>query len=261
MEKKSLRMIILLSPAKTLDEKPSDFDTYSQPRLLEHSDQLIEKLRKKSLKNLKSLMNISDNLAQLNADRYVTYNRPFTFEKTKQAILAFKGDVYLGIEADSLEEEDLNYAQDHLRILSGLYGLLRPLDLMHPYRLEMGTSLKVGRAKNLYDFWGNKITDLINEDLQSIDSSIVVNLASQEYFKAVNTNQLNAQLVNIHFKEKRNGTYKVISFNAKKARGKMARQIIVEKLKTVDDLKTLKVYDYRFNEDMSTKDELYFTID
>ena len=254
-------MIVLLSPAKTLDEGPSDVKKHSQIRFAEESDKLIKVLRKQSLKNLKSLMNISDNLAKLNADRYITYDRPFTFDNAKQAILAFKGDVYQGLEADTLEDEDLDYAQDHIRILSGLYGVLRPLDMMHPYRLEMGTSLKVGRAKNLYEFWGSQITTLINSDLESAKSDSILNLASQEYFKAIKPEELNGKLINVHFKEKRNGKYKVISFNAKKARGKMARQIIIEKIKTIEDLKSLKVYDYRYNADMSSDGELYFTID
>ena len=252
-------MIVLLSPAKTLDYSPTDINHFTQPRLLDKSEKLVKVLQKKSVRSLRKLMDVSDNIATENVDRFASFQLPFEPGQTKQALLAFKGDVYLGLEADTLEEDDLSFAQNHIRILSGLYGLLKPMDLMHPYRLEMGTSLKVGRKKNLYQFWDNDITDLINQDAKEGGSSHIINLASQEYFQSVKKDQLEKPLINIHFKENRNGTYKVISFNAKKARGAMARQIILEKIKHPNDLKELVVDGYTYHESMSDEDNLYFT--
>jgi len=251
-------MIVLLSPAKTLDYSPSEVDTYTEPRLLDRSSQLVEVLQKKTVKSLKSLMKVSDQIATLNAERFATFSIPFLTNSTKQAILAFKGDVYLGLEADKMEEEDLDFAQKHIRILSGLYGLLRPMDLMHPYRLEMGTPLKVKRKKNLYEFWGDEITDLINQDLKQSGSSYIVNLASQEYFHAVNQQALKGQLLTVHFKENRNGVLKVISFNAKKARGAMARQIVLGRITQPEELKELEIEGYVFSPSHSTDDNYLF---
>lgn len=252
-------MIVLLSPAKTLDYSPTDISHFTQPRLLDKSEKLVKVLQKKSIRSIRKLMDVSENIATENVDRFAAFHLPFEPGQTKQAVLAFKGDVYLGLEADTLEEDDLSFAQEHIRILSGLYGLLKPLDLMHPYRLEMGTSLKVGRKKNLYQFWDNDITDLINQDAQEAEASHIINLASQEYFQSVKKDKLEKPLINIHFKENRNGTYKVISFNAKKARGAMARQIIMEKIKDPNELKELVVDDYTYHESMSDDDNLYFT--
>ncbi|MEM1216473.1 MAG: peroxide stress protein YaaA [Bacteroidota bacterium] len=252
-------MIVLLSPAKTLDETPVHGMRATQPRLLPQSAQLIRKLRRQSVADLQSLMGISENLAVLNRQRYVDYQEEFTVENAKPAALMFKGDVYTGLEADSFDEHERAFAQRHLRILSGLYGLLRPLDLIQPYRLEMGTRLPVGRKKNLYAFWGQQITDLINDDLAQSGGDTIVNLASQEYFQSVQTDALNGQLLHIHFKENRNGKLKVISFNAKKARGKMAQLIVKESITELANLQGLVVDDYVFHTELSDDDNWVYT--
>lgn len=244
-------MIVLLSPAKTLDYDPIDYNKHSTPRMLAESEALINVLKKKSARSLKKLMSVSNQIAELNVERFQNYHTPFTLENAKQAIFAFKGDVYQGLQAESFDEADLNFAQDHLRILSGLYGLLKPLDLMQAYRLEMGTKLKRGRKKNLYEFWDHKITELINQDLENTEGQTILNLASQEYFHSVKPAQLKGKLIHVHFKENRNGVYKVISFNAKKARGNMAHQIIKNRLVEVEPLKKYVVDDYAFNESLS----------
>ncbi|MEM8906317.1 MAG: peroxide stress protein YaaA [Bacteroidota bacterium] len=254
-------MIALLSPAKTLDFDKSKVKTFSTPRLLDQSEQLVQVLRKKKASDLKSLMGVSDKIATLNVERYQNYQAPFTLDNAKQAVLAFKGDVYIGLDAATLNKRDLNFAQKHLRILSGLYGLLTPLDLMQAYRLEMGTKLKNGRFKNLYEFWDTRITELINTDLTAVKGKTVVNLASKEYFQAVKPKLLNGQLIHVHFKELRNGQYKVISFTAKKARGTMARQIIQNRIVKVAHLKDLAVNDHVFNEGLSDEHNYYFTKD
>ena len=252
-------MIILVSPAKTLDLNPSELKLHSMPRMLADSEKLVKVLKKKSKNSLKKLMGVSDNIATLNVERFQNYQTPFTPDNSKQAILAFKGDVYLGLDASTFEEKDFEFAQNHLRILSGLYGILKPLDLMQAYRLEMGTSLKTGRKKNLYEFWDTKITDLINEDLADTRQDIILNLASQEYFHAVKPAKLNGRLVTVHFKENRNGVFKVISFSAKKARGTMARQIIQNQILDVEAIKKLNIDDYIYNPEMSEGDNLVFT--
>jgi len=254
-------MIILLSPAKTLDFEPTKLTDHSMPRLLEQSDQLVGVLRKKKVKDIKDLMKVSDKIATLNVERYQNFQQPFTLDNAKQAILAFKGDVYLGLDASTFNKRDLKFAQKHLRILSGLYGILSPLDLMQAYRLGMGTKLKKGRLKNLYEFWDSKITDIINADLSTAKSKTVLNLASKEYFHSVKTKMLDGQLVHVHFKELRNGQYKVISFTAKKARGAMARQIIQDRITKVNHIKDLEVMGHLFNEGMSDESNYYFTKD
>lgn len=251
-------MIILLSPAKTLDETPVHGIQATEPRLLPQSAQLIKKLRRQSIADLQGLMKISEKLAKLNKQRYVAYSETFTQENAKPAALMFKGDVYLGLEAASFDEKEMTFAQEHLRILSGLYGLLRPLDLIQPYRLEMGTSLKLGRKKNLYDFWGDQITQLVREDLEKSGTDTVVNLASQEYFQSIKTNKLNGRLINIHFKEDRDGKLKVISFNAKKARGKMAQLIVKEGVNEPESIKELVADDYVYQAENSTDSDWLF---
>jgi len=252
-------MILLISPAKTLDFSDTDLKKYSTPRLLDDSEKLVSVLKKKSARSLKKLMSVSDNIAELNVERFQSYETPFTLDNAKQAVLAFKGDVYLGLQADTFDAKDLDFAQTHLRILSGLYGLLTPLDLMQPYRLEMGTRLRNGRKKNLYEFWDKKITQLINNDLEESGNDILLNLASQEYFHSVKPALLNGKLFHVHFKELRNGVYKVISFSAKKARGSMARQIIQNRINEIDALKPLNVDDYLYNESLSDEVNLVFT--
>lgn len=251
-------MIVLLSPAKTLDETPVKGMSTTQARLLPQSAQLIRKLRKQSVANLQELMGISEKLAVLNKDRYKTYSEEFTEENAKPAALMFKGDVYTGLQAETFTEKEMDFAQKQIRILSGLYGLLRPLDLIQPYRLEMGTSLQQGRNKNLYGFWGERITDLIKEDLTASGGDTVVNLASQEYFHSVKTDKLAARILNIHFKEDRDGKLKVISFNAKKARGKMAQLIVKEQLEKPEGMKELVVDDYVYQADLSTENDWVF---
>ncbi|GJM31794.1 MAG: UPF0246 protein [Saprospiraceae bacterium] len=252
-------MIVLLSPAKTLDETVPDYKGFTSPRFLPESGKLVNVLKKKSARSLKKLMGVSDAIATLNVDRFQNFQTPFTLDNAKQALFAFKGDVYLGLQAETFTEAEIIFAQKHLRILSGLYGLLRPLDLIQPYRLEMGTSLKQGRRKNLYEFWNTKITDLINDDLMESGDKLIVNLASKEYFHSVKPSGLNGDLVHVHFKELRKGEYKVISFNAKKARGAMAHQLITRRITDVDTMKTLEVDGYRFNQTLSEDKELFFT--
>jgi len=254
-------MITLLSPAKTLDLDPVETEVHSLPRLMEDTETLVAVLKKKSARQLKNLMKVSDNIAALNVERFQSFATPFTPDNAKPAALAFKGDVYLGLEAETFSSEDMEFAQSHVRILSGLYGVLKPLDLMQAYRLEMGTPLKKGRKKNLYEFWDRRITDLINEDLNESGGDTIINLASKEYFHAIKPALLQGRLINIHFRENRNGQYKVISFNAKKARGRMAHLIVKEKVTLAEDLKELVANDYCYNESMSTETDWIFTID
>lgn len=254
-------MIILISPAKTLNFDPTDLKMHTTPRMLADSEKLVKVMKKKSAKKIKELMSVSDNIAELNVERYQNYHTPFTLENAKQSILAFKGDVYTGLQAENFSEKEMAFAQKHLRILSGLYGLLKPLDLMQPYRLEMGTRLKNGRKKNLYEFWDKKITNLINEDLAELGSNIILNLASKEYFHSVKPDLLDGELYSANFKENRNGVYKVISFTAKKARGAMSRQIIQNNITDIEELKGLEVEGYVYNEEMSSEYDLMFTKD
>ncbi len=251
-------MIALLSPAKTLDETPVQGLATTQVRMQDKSMLLIKKLRRMSVGSVQELMKISEKLAILNAARFKSYSESFTNDNAKAAILMFKGDVYTGLEAGSFSKQEMAFAQDHIRILSGLYGVLRPLDLIQPYRLEMGSKLKQGRNKNLYHFWGDTITELINDDLASTEGNTVINLASKEYFSAVNQDKLQGELINIHFKENRKGQLKVISFNAKKARGKMAQLIVKENITDAPLLKTLVADDYVFNPALSGNNDWLF---
>lgn len=251
-------MLMLLSPAKTLDYSETAVQDYTEPRHLQESTQLVSVLKKKNQAELKSLMKISDKLADLNATRYQQFSTPFTPENAKQALLAFKGDVYTGLQAETFDAEDRAFAQKYLRILSGLYGVLRPLDLMQPYRLEMGTRLQTDKGKNLYEFWDEEITETLNQDLTEQQIDVVLNLASKEYFSSVQPEKLKAQLLHVDFKEDRDGKLKVIAFNAKKARGEMARQIIKQKLEKPEELKALQVNGYIFRDDLSTADHFVF---
>ncbi|GAB6261485.1 peroxide stress protein YaaA [Photobacterium sp. CCB-ST2H9] len=252
-------MLIVVSPAKTLDyESPLATETYTQPELLDHSAELIEVCRTLTPMDIASLMKVSDKIAGLNAARFAEWQPDFAPANARQAILAFKGDVYTGLEAESMREEDFTFAQQHLRMLSGLYGLLRPLDLMQPYRLEMGTRLANGRGANLYQFWDNIITDKLNTALAEQGDDILINLASNEYFKAVKPKSLKGKVVTPVFKDCKNGQYKVISFFAKKARGMMARYIIDNRLTSVEQLKQFDVAGYYFSPEESTDKELVF---
>ena len=247
-------MLAILSPAKTLDyETPLKTKLNSQPIYGRESNQLIKTLRTFEPFEVASLMKISDKLADLNHKRYVEWRNKPAESKTRPAALAFKGDVYQGLEAESFSDNDLKFAQRHLRILSGLYGLLRPLDVIQPYRLEMGTKLKTSKGQNLYDYWGTKLTNGLNEALKESKEGTLVNLASNEYFGAVQPKLLEGSLLNIGFKEKRNGQLKFVSFSAKKARGLMAKFIIKERLKNPDDLKNFDLEDYKFNKKLSSE--------
>jgi len=252
-------LMIILSPAKTLDFSAKRLDKLTQPRLLRDTRALVKVLRKKSAGDLMELMHISEKLGQENHQRYQQFTTPFTDENAQQALIAFKGDVYLGLEADSFDEKDQLFAQDHLRILSGLYGILRPFDLMQAYRLEMGTRLQTPKGKNLYEFWGPKITKLLSEDMKATQNKYLINLASKEYASALHPSELKGTWVNIDFKENRDGKFKVIAFNAKKARGAMAKQIIQQGLDHPSQLRALEVNGYIFNSEMSSDTHLVFT--
>lgn len=255
-------MLALISPAKTLDyETALPTDTYTQPRLLEQSQQLIDVCSKLSATEIASLMTLSEKIANLNVERFRDWNAEFDFSNARQALFAFKGDVYTGLDAYHLKDHDIDFAQQHLRMLSGLYGLLRPLDLMMPYRLEMGTKLKNSRGNNLYEFWGSIITDQINQDLAEIDAKLLVNLASDEYYKSVNEKKIQAEIIKPVFLDQKNGKYKVISFYAKKARGLMARYLIENKLSQVEQLKAFDSEGYYFDAESSSDKELVFKRD
>lgn len=255
-------MLALISPAKTLDYTTAlPTDTHTQPRLLEQSQQLIDVCRKLSATEIASLMTVSEKIANLNVERFRDWNAEFDFSNARQALFAFKGDVYTGLDAYHLKDQDIDFAQKHLRMLSGLYGLLRPLDLMMPYRLEMGTKLKNSRGNNLYEFWGSIITDQINQDLAEIDAKVLVNLASDEYYKSVNEKKIQAEIIKPVFLDQKNGKYKVISFYAKKARGLMARYLIENKLSQVEQLKAFDSEGYYFDAESSSDKELVFKRD
>jgi len=256
------RMLAILSPAKTLDfTPPSRQLAHTIPTLLSDSEQLIDLLRTKSAAQLEKLMKISSKLAALNRNRYSDWSVPFNPQNAKQCLLAFRGDVYQGLEADTYKKADFDYAQKHLRILSGLYGILRPLDLIQAYRLEMGTSLKTKRGQNLYEFWAEQITDEINAALTAQRGQHLINLASNEYFKAIKTKSLDAEVFTPVFKDLKNGQYKIISFFAKKARGLMANDIVRNRLKHPDELRGFDSAGYAFNPDLSDDYTLTFTRD
>lgn len=253
-------MLIVISPAKTLDyETVPKTKVFTTPDYLAQSQQLINRLRNFSSLDISDLMKVSAKIANLNFERYETWKKPFTVKNAKQSILAFKGDVYTGLDAESFKADDFKFAQNHLRVLSGLYGLLRPLDLMQPYRLEMGTKLKTDIGKNLYEFWGSDITDGLNKQLKNIKSNYLINLASNEYFKSVKTKEINAEIITPAFKEFKNGDYKMIGIYAKKARGLLSRYIIQNKLNDPEDIKSFNEEGYRFNKTLSKGNNFVFT--
>ncbi len=255
-------MLTVISPAKTLDyDTPPVTERFTLPRHLDHSQELIEQLRAMSPAQISELMHLSDKLAGLNAARFGSWTPAFTPENAKQALLAFKGDVYTGLDAQTLTEDDLSYAQDHLRMLSGLYGLLRPLDLMQPYRLEMGTKLANARGKDLYAFWGTRISEWLNEALAEQGDDVLLNLASNEYFSAVKRSALKARVINVDFKDLKNGQHKIISFYAKKARGMMSRFVIEERISDPTQLKQFKVQGYYYSAEQSKAEHLVFLRD
>ncbi|WP_434695768.1 peroxide stress protein YaaA [Pseudomonas sp. Z1-14] len=255
-------MLMVISPAKTLDyETPPATERFTQPQYLDHSQELIEQLREFSPAQISELMHVSDKIGGLNAARFGSWNPAFTPANAKQALLAFKGDVYTGLDAQSLGEADFDYAQQHLRMLSGLYGLLRPLDLMQPYRLEMGTKLTNARGKDLYAFWGTRISEWLNEALADQGDDVLLNLASNEYFSAVKRSALKARVIDAEFKDLKNGQYKIISFYAKKARGLMSRFVIEQRINDPVQLKHFDVQGYRYNAEQSSPDKLVFLRD
>ncbi len=251
-------MKIVISPAKSLNfETKAPTQEFSQPIFLNEADRLNRILKKKSVRSLSKLMSISDALGQLNYQRNQDWELPFKLDNSKQAVYAFTGEVYRGIDANSIPEQDIDFLQEHLRILSGQYGILKPLDLMQPYRLEMGTKLKVGVKPNLYKFWGDKITKSLNSELE--EDELFVNLASNEYFKVLQAKDLKTPVITPVFKDFKNGEYKVIMTFAKLARGLMVRYMIDHKVSTVDGIKGFNYNGYGFDENLSTDTELVFT--
>jgi len=241
-------MLAIISPSKTQDFSPCDINSFTQTRQLDHTQELVNILKNKTERQISKLMSLSEKLSKLNFDRFQAFKTPFSLDNAKQALLAFKGDVYNGINAPSLSIQDLDFAQKNVRMLSGLYGVLRPLDLIQPYRLEMGTKLSNDQGNNLYDYWGSDISKVLNED----EKKLIVNLASNEYFKAIDKKILKAQILDIVFKEKKGETYKVIGIYAKRARGLMVNYIIRNRLENPESLKDFSDEGYRFDKDLSS---------
>ncbi len=251
-------MLVVISPAKKLDEN-CDLDVISKftvPPYLESSKKIIKALRGYSADNLSKLMNTSEKISELNYKRNIKWSLPFNKSNSLQALLMFKGDVYKGISVKDFNKDDFLFAQKSLRILSGLYGILKPLDLIQPYRLEMGTQLQIGKHRNLYDFWGDEITNILNNDK---NNDYLINLASVEYFKSINVDNLKSKLINVSFKEKRDGKYKIIAIYSKRARGLMSRYIIKNKIIDPKSLKKFNLEDYKFNKTLSSDSDLVFT--
>ena len=247
-------MLAIISPSKTQDFSQCDIDIFSQTRQIESSNELIGILKNKSKSQIAKLMSISEKLSELNFDRFQNFQLPFTLKNAKQAILAFKGDVYNGINAPELSQEDLEFAQGKVRMLSGLYGVIRPLDLIQPYRLEMGTKLSNAKGGDLYDYWGSDISSVLNED----EPDLIVNLASNEYSKAIDKKTLNADILDIVFKEKKGDNYKVIGIYAKRARGLMVNYIIRNRLDKPEELKDFTDEGYRFDKGLSNDSSWVF---
>ena len=241
-------MLAVISPSKTQDFSQCNIDFFTQTRQIDSSDELIGILKNKSKSQISKLMSLSEKLSALNFDRFQKFKLPFTLDNAKQAILAFKGDVYNGINAPELSSEDLEFAQGKVRMLSGLYGVVRPLDLIQPYRLEMGTKLSNTKGRDLYDYWGSEISSVLNDD----EPDLIINLASNEYFKAIDKKTLNANILDIVFKEKKGDSYKVIGIYAKRARGLMVNYIIRNRLESPEALKDFSDEGYRFDKELST---------
>ena len=253
-------MISIISPAKSLDfNNKAPISNFSLPLLLSESQKIVNVLKDYSPEDLSKLMKISNDLGLLNANRYQDYKTPFNLENSKQAIFTFTGDVYKSLDAASLKTDTIEYAQTHLKILSGLYGILKPLDLIQAYRLEMGTKISINNSTSLYDFWSNHITHELNCNLKSTNSQFLLNLASNEYSKSIDMKSLNAEVITPIFKDWKRGQYKIISFFAKKARGLMSRFVLNNKIKNPNDLKEFDSEGYIFNEGFSNKNLLVFT--
>ena len=252
-------MLALISPAKKLDaESEPPLGDFTVPRLLDNSEELVDTVKGLGKSRLKALMNLSDALTNLNHDRFERYATPFTPNNAKQAVFMFRGDTYVGLDADTLTKDDLTYAQHHLGILSGLYGVLRPLDLIQPYRLEMGSKLSTQRGKDLYAFWGSRLTEACNEVTASHDNRTVVSLASKEYVGAIQPQGLAGPFVTCHFKEIREGVPRTIGLVAKKARGRMARFMVQNRVENEDDLKGFGEDGYAFAAELSSDEDLVF---
>ncbi|MFV2033093.1 MAG: peroxide stress protein YaaA [Gammaproteobacteria bacterium] len=250
-------MLTVISPAKTLDyETPALTAEFTQPAHLHQSRKLARRLREFSSPEL---MGVSRDIAELNHERFRRWKTPFKPDNAKQALFAFKGDVYIGLDAETMSQENIAFAQDHLRMLSGLYGVLRPLDLMQPYRLEMGTRLDTDQGNNLYQFWDTRITRTLNSEMKSIGSEVMVNLASIEYFRSVITKSIRGKIITPVFKDYKNGNYQIIGFFAKKARGLMARYIIDNEISRIDDIKQFSGEGYAYDPSISTDREWIFT--
>ena len=255
-------MLIVISPAKTLDfESPVTSSIHTQAIFESQASELIDELRKLNVDDIISLMGVSPKLAQLNFDRFHEWHLPFTSENAKQALLAFKGEVFTGIDAASFSESNFETAQKQLRILSGLYGMLRPMDLIQAYRLEMGKKLATNKGNNLYEFWDQQITNAVNESLEEYGHKHLINLASNEYFKSIKKKNIAAEIITPVFKDLKNGQYKTISFFAKKARGLMTRFIIQNELNNPEDLKAFDSEGYLYNPNLSKANEFVFTRD
>ena len=255
-------MLFVLSPAKNLNEKdPAPIGRHTLPDLLSEAEQLMAELRQLAPHQLAELMHVSDKIALLNAERNAVWHTPFTPENAKQAVYMFNGDVYEGLSAETLDSDGIDYLQRHVRLLSGLYGLLRPLDLMQPYRLEMGTPFANRRGKNLYEYWGGAITELLNRTLKERKAGTLINLASQEYFKAVRPEKLDADIITPVFKDEKNGQYKIISFYAKRARGLMVRYAAEHRITRAEELKQFDYEGYIYSEAASNEKEWVFLRD
>jgi len=251
-------MIVVISPAKKLDfDTPAPTASFTELTELEKSKKLIKELKKCDPKEISNLMKLSDNLTELNVQRYKDFKTPFNLKNAKQAMFAFKGDTYVGLDAMTMKPGDIKFADKHLRILSGLYGLVSPLDLIQPYRLEMGTKFSCGKSKNLYEYWGETITKQLNSQLKKEKS--LINLASKEYFTAVNTKNLTGEIITPVFKEKKGDDFKIVGLFAKKARGMMSRYIIDNRIKKVEDLMSFNIDGYKFNKKLSTDQAPVFT--
>ncbi len=253
-------MMILLSPAKTLNtEAGKEIAETTIPVFHKEAKYLSNLLKKKKHDEIKSMMHISDNLVTLNRNRFKSFSSEYTHDNSNPAVHAFKGDVYVGLDVDSMNKNDMKFLNKHVRILSGLYGVLKPLDRMQPYRLEMGSKLENRRGSNLYKYWDGKITSAIKEEMAELKSPFIINLASDEYFKSLNTSKLGSPVIKINFKEERDGVYKFISYNAKKARGMMVHYMVKNRVKSIEDMKGFSYENYAFNQELSTDDLLIFS--
>ena len=252
-------MIAVISPAKKLNfNAESPIKAFTQCDFLDESKKLVDKAKDYTVDDIMKLMSVSENIANLTVQRFQDWKLPFDEQNAKQAALAFNGDTYTGLDVETFSQDDFNYSQEHLRILSGLYGLLRPLDLIQPYRLEMGTTMNNSKGKNLYEFWGTKISEQLNRDINNNKSKYIVNCASDEYFKVIDFPTLNVPVIKLIFKDVKNGVPKVISFFAKRARGMMSKYIIKNRVKSIDDLHGFNDNGYAFQPDQSENHELVY---